>query len=63
MCVLVVVGGIVADKGGDCHPGALDLIEHVAMLIENPLFITADRSGQLRDPLSENTQINDPELC
>lgn len=52
-----------ADKRGDCHPGALDLIEHAVMLIENPLFIRADRSGQLRDPLSENTQINDLELC
>lgn len=61
-CVMVV-GGRVADKRGDCHPGALDLIEHAAMLIENPLFIRADRSGQLRDPLSENTQINDLELC
>ncbi len=65
MCVVVVVvvGGGVADKRGDCHPGALDLIEHAAMLIENPLFIRADQSGQLRDPLSENTQINDLKLC
>lgn len=29
----------------------------------NPLFVRADRSGQLRDPLSENTQIDDLKLC
>lgn len=50
-------------EGGDCHPGALDLIDHAAMLTENPLFIIADRSGRLTDPLSENTQINGLELC
>lgn len=60
---MVVVGGRVADKRGDYHTGALDLIEHAAMLIENPLFIRANRSGRLRNPLSENTQINDPKLC
>lgn len=51
------------DKRGDCHPGALELIDHAATLIENPLFIIADRSGQLRDLLSENTQINGLKLC
>lgn len=26
--------------------------------LENPLFMGADRSGQLRNPVSKNTQIN-----
>lgn len=38
--------------------GALDLIERAAMLIQNPLIIRANQSGLLKDPLSENTQIN-----
>lgn len=60
---MAFVGRREEDKRGDCHPGALDLIDHAATLIENPLFIIADRSGQLRDLLSENTQINGLKLC
>lgn len=56
-------GNSAADKRGDCQPGALNLIEHTVMLIENPLFIRADRSDRLRDPLTERTQINDLKLC
>lgn len=64
-CTVAVVGRRIADKRSDCHPGASYLIEHAhtAMPIGNSLFITADPLDKLRDPLSENTQINDLKLC
>lgn len=55
LCVVMGVGRRVADKKVDCHTEALHLAGHASMLLDDPLFIMAVRSGQLRDPLSENT--------